>query len=186
LQRLKQFQAIGPYAPTDEGGGFSSNLNSNFLDMLSEATRKQITDLMKEYPQPRSALIPALRLAQTEAGYLSESTLSEIAEVFGLSPGEVLEVASFYSMLYTKPVGKYVIQVCNNISCMLQKSDQIIEHLQKRLGIKIGETTPDRRFTLLEAECLASCGTGPAAQINDNHHENLTPEKMDQILDGLE
>jgi NADH-quinone oxidoreductase subunit E len=153
--------------------------------MLSETTRKQIADLMKKYPQTRSALIPSLRLAQTEAGYLSESVLTEIAQIFELSPSEVFEVASFYSMFYKKPVGKYVIQVCTSISCMLRKSDQIIEHLEKRLGIKPGETTPDQRFTLLEVECLASCGTAPAASINDEYHENLTPEKLDQILDGL-
>lgn len=153
--------------------------------MLSEAARNQVADLIKKYPQPRSALIPALRLAQNEAGYLSESLLEEIARIFNISPGEVNEVATFYSMFYTKPVGKYVIQVCTNISCMLRKSDQILEHLEKRLGIKPGQTTPDRRFTLMEAECLASCGTAPMAQINDEYYQNLTTEKLDQILDGL-
>jgi NADH-quinone oxidoreductase E subunit len=153
--------------------------------MLSEAARNQVADLIKKYPQPRSALIPALRLAQNEAGYLSESLIEEIARIFDLSPGEVNEVATFYSMFYTKPVGKYVIQVCTNISCMLRKSDQILEHLEKRLGIKPGQTTPDRRFTLMEAECLASCGTAPMAQINDEYYQNLTAEKLDQILDGL-
>jgi NADH-quinone oxidoreductase subunit E len=155
------------------------------LGMLSEATRKRITDLTGKYPQRRSALIPALQLAQAEAGYLSENIICEIAQIFELSPNEIFEVASFYSMLFKKPVGKYVIQVCTNISCLLRKSDQIIEHLQKRLGIKPGETTLDHRFTLLEVECLASCGTAPAAQINDEYHENLTTEKLDQILDGL-
>jgi len=153
--------------------------------MLSEAARNQVADLIKKYPQPRSALIPALRLAQNEAGYLSESLLEEIARIFNISPGEVNEVATFYSMFYTKPVGKYVIQVCTNISCMLRKSDQILEHLEKRLGIKPGQTTPDRRFTLMEAECLASCGTAPMAQINDEYYQNLTTEKLDQILDDL-
>jgi NADH-quinone oxidoreductase subunit E len=165
---------------------FAFILKFNYdLDMLSEDTRKQIADLMNKYPQPRSALIPALRLAQTEAGYLGESVIAEIAQIFGLMPGEVNEVATFYSMLYKKPVGKYVIWVCTNISCMLRKSDEIIEHVEKRLGIKPGETTPDKRFTLMEAECLASCGTAPMAQINDEYYENLTPEKLDQILDGL-
>jgi NADH-quinone oxidoreductase E subunit len=153
--------------------------------MLSEAARNQVADLIKKYPQPRSALIPALRLAQNEAGYLSESLLEEIARIFNISPGEVNEVATFYSMFYTKPVGKYVIQVCTNISCMLRKSDQILAHLEKRLGIKPGQTTPDRRFTLMEAECLASCGTAPMAQINDEYYQNLTTEKLDQILDDL-
>jgi NADH-quinone oxidoreductase subunit E len=156
------------------------------LHMLSENTRKQVVDLMQKYPRPRSALIPALRLAQTQAGYLSESVLADIAQIFELTPSEVNEVATFYSMLFTKPVGKYVIWVCTNISCMLHKSDEIIKHLENRLGIQPGETTPDKRFTLMEAECLASCGTAPMAQINDDYYENLTPEKLDWILDGLQ
>jgi NADH-quinone oxidoreductase E subunit len=134
---------------------------------------------------PRSALIPALQLAQGEAGYLSPEVVREIAQIFRLSPNEVFEVASFYTMLFKKPVGKYVVQVCTNISCLLCDSDSIMAHLQKRLGIKPGETTPDRKFTLLEVECLASCGTAPVVQINENYHESLTPGKLDEILDGL-
>src|SRR5512145_1593502 len=106
--------------------------------------------------------------------------------MFGLSPNEVFEVASFYTMLYKKPVGRYVVQVCTNISCMLRNSESIMTHLEKRLGIKAGQTTADKKFTLLEVECLASCGTAPAVQINEDYHENLTPEKLDAILDGLQ
>ena len=140
---------------------------------------------MQRYPQPRSALIPALRIAQEQAGYLSQDAVREVAGMFKLSPNEVYEVASFYTMLFKKPVGKYVIQVCTNISCLLCNCESLMAHLQKRLGIKAGETTPDRRFTLLEVECLASCGTAPVVQINENYHEDLTVEKLDRILDSL-
>jgi NADH-quinone oxidoreductase subunit E len=153
--------------------------------MLSETTRQEINTLIAKYPVRRSALIPSLHLAQAEKGYISPDVVRELSEIFELAPNEVYEVVSFYTMLFKAPVGKYVLQVCTNISCLLCNSDGIMDHLKKRLGIKPGETTPDRKFTLLEVECLASCGTAPVIQINDEYHENLTPEKLDQILDGL-
>jgi NADH-quinone oxidoreductase E subunit len=153
--------------------------------VLSETACQQIQDLMGKYPRKRSALIPSLQLAQKEAGYLSSEVIAEIARMFDLSPNEVNEVASFYTMLYKKPVGKYVIQVCTNISCMLCDAEKILEHLIKRLGIKPGETSADRRFTLVEVECLGSCGTSPVIQINEQYYEDLTTEKVDQILDSL-
>ena len=153
--------------------------------MLSEDTRQRIEALIGRYPQGRSALIPSLQLAQAEAGYLSHETVREVAKIFRLSANEVYEVASFYTMLFKKPVGRYVIQVCTNISCLLFNCEDIMAHLQQRLGIKPGETTPDRKFTLMEVECLASCGTAPVVQINEDYHENLTVEKLDRILDSL-
>ena len=153
--------------------------------MLSEATRQKIETLMQRYPEPRSALIPSLQLAQDEVGYLAHDTVREVAGMFRLSPNEVYEVASFYTMLYKKPVGKYVIQVCTNISCLLCNCESLMNHLQKRLGVKPGDTTADGKFTLLEVECLASCGTAPVVQINEDYHENLTVEKLDRILDSL-
>ena len=109
----------------------------------------------------------------------------EISELFGLSLSEVNEVASFYTMLFKRPVGRHVIQVCTNISCLLCNSEEIMAHLQKRLGLRPGETTADDRFTFLEVECLASCGTAPVVQINEDYYENLTLERLDQILDSL-
>lgn len=153
--------------------------------MLSEGTREKIETLKGKYPEPRSALIPALHLAQGEAGYISPEVVREIAGIFHLAENEVYEVASFYTMLYKKPVGKYVIQVCTNISCLLCGGEDIKSHLEQKLGIRPGETTQDRKFTLLEVECLASCGTAPVVQINEDYHENLTVEKLDQILDSL-
>ena len=140
---------------------------------------------MGKYPRKRSALIPSLQLAQKETGYLSNEVIAEIARIFELSPNEVNEVASFYTMLYKKPVGKYVIQVCTNISCMLCDGEKILDHLVRRLGIKPGETSADRKFTLIEVECLGSCGTSPVIQINEDYYEDLTTEKVDQILDRL-
>ena len=153
--------------------------------MLSEDTRQNIEALIQRYPQARSALIPSLQLAQAETGYLSPEIIREVAKIFRLFPNEVYEVASFYTMLFKKPVGRYVIQVCTNISCLLCNCEEIMAHLQKRLGIKPGETTSDRKFTLMEVECLASCGTAPVVQINEDYHENLTVEKLDRILDSL-
>lgn len=156
------------------------------LKMLSAETRGKIDQLIRKYPRPRSALIPALKLAQAEAGYLSGAAVEELSGIFDLPPNEILAVASFYTMLFQKPVGKHVIWVCTNISCLLCDSDAILKHLLERLGIRPGETTPDGRFTLFEAECLASCGTAPAVQIDEDYHEDLTPEKIDRILDGLD
>lgn len=153
--------------------------------MLSDSTRLRIDALIRRYPQRRSALIPALHAAQDEIGYLSPEAICDVAAIFEISSNEVYEVASFYTMFYKKPVGKYVLQVCTNISCLLRSCEAIMCHLEKRLGIKPGETTADRRFTLMEVECLASCGTAPVVQINQDYHENLTPERLDQILDSL-
>jgi NADH-quinone oxidoreductase E subunit len=154
--------------------------------MLSESACRQIQVLISQYPQKRSALIPSMQIAQKEAGYLSPEAVQEIAGIFELSPNEVYEVASFYTMIYKKPVGKYVIQVCTNISCLLCRAEEILAHLVKRLGIKPGETSTDKKYTLVEVECLGSCGTSPVVQINEDYYEDLTPEKLDRILDNLE
>jgi NADH-quinone oxidoreductase subunit E len=154
--------------------------------MLSDAACQKIQALMGQYPRKRSALIPSLQLAQKEAGYLSSEIMHEIARLFDLSPNEVNEVVSFYTMFYKKPMGKYVIQVCTNISCLLCNAEEIVAHLIQRLGIKIGETSADQKYTLLEVECLGSCGTSPVIQINEDYYEDLTIEKLDRVLDGLQ
>jgi NADH-quinone oxidoreductase subunit E len=154
--------------------------------MLSDAACQMIQALMNKYPRKRSALIPALQLVQKEAGYLSSETVQEIAPLFDLSPSEINEVISFYTMFYKKPMGKYVIQVCTNISCLLCNAEEIAAHLVKKLGIGMGETSADQKFTLLEVECLGSCGTSPVIQINEDYYEDLTIEKLDRILDGLQ
>jgi NADH-quinone oxidoreductase E subunit len=155
------------------------------LSTLSEAACQKIQALINRYPEKRSALIPSLHLAQKEAGYISHEAICEIARIFDLSPNEVHEVVSFYTMFHKKPVGKYVIQVCTNISCLICSAEEIVAHLTKRLGIELGETSADKKYTLLEVECLGSCGTSPVIQINDDYYEDLTPEKVDRILDSL-
>lgn len=153
--------------------------------MLSESACQQIQELISKYPQKRSALIPSLHLVQKELGHISQETMSDVARIFELAPNEVREVVSFYTMFHRKPVGKYVLQVCTNISCQICNAEGIMAHLEKKLGIKPGETTPDDKFTLLEVECLGSCGTSPVVQINEDYYEDLTPEKLDSILDSL-
>ncbi len=153
--------------------------------MLSDKVKSEIQQLKARYPHPNSALLPALALAQKEHGWLSPEVLEEVAEVMGLSPAQVGSVASFYTMFNRRPVGKYLIQVCTNVTCSLLGAEHLVDHLKQKLGIGVGETTPDGRFTLLEVECLGSCGTAPVMQINDTYYENLTAEKVDQILAEL-
>jgi NADH-quinone oxidoreductase subunit E len=139
-----------------------------------------------KYPKKRSALIPALQIVQNETGGVSPDIICEIAQIFELTPNEVQEVLSFYSVFRTKPAGKYLLQVCTNISCLLCNAEEIVAHIERRLGIKTGETTSDGKYTLIEVECLGSCGKSPAMQINEEYYENLTPEKIDTILDNLQ
>jgi NADH-quinone oxidoreductase E subunit len=153
--------------------------------VLSDKAKSEIQQLKARYPHPNSALLPALALAQKEHGWLSPEVLEEVAEVMGLSPAQVGSVASFYTMFNRRPVGKYLVQVCTNVACSLLGAEHIVEHLKRKLGINVGETTPDGLFTLLEVECLGSCGTAPVMQVNDTYYENLTAEKIDQILAEL-
>lgn len=150
---------------------------------FSEEAKKEIMEIIGHYPEKRSALIPLLHLAQKENGYLSEAAMRHVAEVLDLTPIQVYEVATFYSMFNLKPVGKYLLQVCHNLSCSLMGADSLIDYLKERLGIDIGETTPDNMFTLKTVECLASCGTAPVMQVNEDYHENLTKEKVDALLE---
>jgi NADH-quinone oxidoreductase subunit E len=128
----------------------------------------------------------ALRIAQDEHGWLSVPLMDHVAELLGMRPIAVYEVATFYSMYDLKPVGKHKISLCTNVSCMLCGSDTLVNHLQKRLGIKLGETTPDGKVTLKEVECLGACGGAPMFQIGKNYYENLTPQKIDEILASLD
>ena len=139
--------------------------------------------LVTLYPVKRSALVPMLLYAQDEVGYISPEVVAEIAERIGIRENDVQSVLSYYSMLRTKPVGKYNVQVCTNISCMLRDGYGIYEHCKKRLGIGHKETTPDKLFSLEEVECIGACSWAPAMQINYDFYDELTPEKVDAILD---
>ena len=155
--------------------------------MLSENAKKEIQAALRKYPNKRSAVMDALRIAQAEGdNSLSMGAMEEIAEILDMKPAEVNAAASFYTMYnVTKPVGRHFIQVCRNISCSLLGAEHLIKHMEKTLNIKTGETTKDDRFTLTAVECLGSCGTAPMMQINDDYYENLTAEKIDGILKGL-
>ena len=155
--------------------------------MLSKESLDQVKREVAKYPPERkaSAVMAALRIAQEEHGWLSVPLMDYIAELLGMRPIQVYEVATFYSMYDLKPVGKHKISICTNISCMLCGSDTIVKHLEKRLGIKLGETTPDGKVTLKEVECLAACCGAPMFQIDKNYYENLTPQKVDEILASL-
>ncbi len=153
--------------------------------MLSNETRAEIKQFKGKYPDPRSALLTALHVAQRERGWLSPEVMRDVAEVMDLPPTEVASVASFYTMFNRQPVGENLVQVCTNISCSLLGAEHIVECLKSKLGIDVGETTPDNKFTLVTVECLGSCGTAPMMQINDTYYENLTEEKIDRILEEL-
>jgi NADH-quinone oxidoreductase subunit E len=139
--------------------------------------------LVTLYPVKRSALIPMLLYAQDEIGYISEPAIQEIAKRLDLFDLDVRSVLSYYSMLRTKPAGKYNLQVCTNISCMLRGGYEILDHCKAKLGIGHKQTTPDGVFSLEEVECIGACCWAPAMQVNYDFHEDLTPEKVDQIIE---
>lgn len=161
----------------------------NKTDLLSAESRAEIDKWIAKYPagQQQSALMSALRIAQEQnAGWLNEELMDAIAEYLQLDPIAVYEVATFYSMYELKPVGKHKICVCTNISCQLCGSDDVVAHLKKRLRIGFGETTVDGRFTLKEVECLGACSGAPMLQVGKDYYENLTPDKLDELLEKLD
>src|ERR1051326_4385070 len=151
--------------------------------VVSDKLDKFFTEKMKEYPTQRSFLVPMLLYTQDELGYLTDEAISYIANKVGLSELEIRNVITYYSMLTTKPRGKYNVQVCTNICCMLRGGEEIFQAASKKLGIGHKGTTPDKRFSLEEVECIGACSWAPAIQVNYAFHENLTPEKMDKVLE---
>jgi NADH-quinone oxidoreductase subunit E len=152
---------------------FSDQLEARFADMLTH------------YPIRRSVLVPVLLYVQDELGYLTDEAIEEVAGRLALTPLEVRNVISYYSMLRTKPAGKYNVQVCTNISCLLRGGEEILEHAKKKLGVAQNKgITPDGMFSVEEVECIGACSWAPAMQVNYDFHENLTPEKVDEILEA--
>ena len=159
------------------------------IQLISDQSRAEIDRWIKKYPaeQKRSAVMSALRIVQDQNnGYLTNDLMDAVAEYLDMPSIAVYEVATFYSMYELEPVGKHKICICTNISCMLCGSDTVVGHLSKKLGIGLGETTADGRFTLKEVECLGACVNAPVIQIGDKYYENLTPESIDQVLDALD
>ncbi len=162
---------------------------SSKISLLSKNARQVIDEAVKKYPEgrQRSAIFDALREVQHEnKGYLTVELMDAVADYLKLEPIKVYEAATFYSMFETRPVGRHSISVCTNISCMLRGADDIVAYIEKKLGIKTGESTPDGRCYLKrEEECLAACAGGPMMMVDHKYYENLTPEMLDRILEGL-
>jgi NADH-quinone oxidoreductase subunit E len=150
--------------------------------IFSPALAARFDRLVTIYPMRRSALIPMLLYAQDEVGYISPQVISEVAARIGITELDVRDVITYYSLMRTHPVGKYHVQVCTNISCMLRGGNELLAHCKQRLGIGNKETTPDKVFSLEEVECIGACSWAPAAQVNYDFHENLTPDSMDKVL----
>ena len=157
--------------------------------LFTPEIRAEIDRWIAKYPEEwrQSAVMAALQIVQeNNGGYLTQKLMDQVATYLDMPPIAVYEVATFYSMYELKPVGRHKVCVCTNVSCMINGSDKIVEHMEKKLGIKLGETTGDGKFTLKEVECLGACGGAPMFQIGTKYYENLTPELVDSILEGLE
>ncbi|HYL15716.1 MAG TPA: NAD(P)H-dependent oxidoreductase subunit E [Terriglobales bacterium] len=151
---------------------------------LSDQFEQRFAEMLSHYPTKRSILVPSLLYAQDELGYLTDELIAEMAQRLDLTDLEVRNVISYYSMLTTKPRGKYNVQVCTNIACLLRGGEEILDHCKRKLGIGHKGTTADGIFSLEEVECIGACSWAPAAQVNYDFHESLTPEKMNQVLEG--
>jgi len=152
---------------------------------FSKKDSEKLKNILATYPANQAALLPVLHLVQKEFGYIDDEKLSSIAAMLNLSPSKVKGAASFYTLFSEPEMGKYVIRACQTLSCSLLGADNLLDYVSAKLGIKPGETTSDKKFTLLKCECLGSCGTAPVMMINDNYYDNLTQEKIDQLFESL-
>jgi NADH-quinone oxidoreductase subunit E len=155
--------------------------------VVPEPLRTRFDAIRREYPPEMapSLVLPLLHCTQEEKGYLTEADAVMIADYVGVPAVRVVEALTWYSMFRRAPEGRFVLKVCRNIACALRGADELVAHLRTRLGVAVGETTPDGRFTLQTVECLASCGTAPVMQVNDTYHEDLDPARVDAILESL-
>jgi NADH-quinone oxidoreductase subunit E len=152
---------------------------------FSPETYKKFEETVARYPRKEAAMLPVLYLAQQEFGYIGPEAIEYVAKLMEQPPARVHGVVSFYTMYATRPIGRHHIQVCRTLPCALRGAENVTNFLRRALGIDCGQTTPDGRFTLSEVECLASCGTAPMMQVNDDYYENLTEEKLAEILEQL-
>ena len=155
------------------------------MPRLNRENTQLALEIIGRYPRKRSALIPLLHLAQEQDGYVTEEAMAHLAELVGITPAEVLGTASFYEMLKLEPVGKYVVNVCTDISCMLLGGFELLEHAEEALDVKAGNTTADGLFTLEDVECQAACTEAPCLQVNYRYFTNMEPGALDQLLDDL-
>ena len=152
----------------------------------SAALRKKIDEVASLYPKKRAALLPVLHLVQQEVGFIAAAEENFVAAALGLKPIKVREVVTFYTMFLRRPIGKYHLQVCSNLSCSLLGAGSLLDHLQRKLGIGVGETTADRRFTLSEVECLGACEQAPCLMVNFDYQGQMDKDKIDRLLESLE
>ena len=159
----------------------SSN-GSSKEKFIFENTEK-VKTILSQYPDKKSATLPLLHLAQSQNLHISGAVINTVADLVDCHPAVVMDCVSFYTMLYTKPQGRHIIQVCQTLSCSLNGADSLVDHVTDKYGIKPGETTEDGRFTLMKVECLGSCGTAPVVQINKEYHEGLSQKLIDELLE---
>jgi NADH-quinone oxidoreductase E subunit len=152
---------------------------------FTEENIKKVNEEIAKYPQKRAALMPVLYIAQEQNGFLSTEVMTEVAGILEITPEDVLGVVTFYTMYHQNPVGKYHIQVCTNVSCMLKGGYEIYKRVKEKLGIDNMQVTDDKLFSLEEVECMGSCGTAPMFAVNDDYFENLTEEQTGQIIESL-
>ena len=153
---------------------------------LSDKAEARLAEMIALYPSKQSGIMAALYIAQEELGSVTDQAIAWVAERIGIAPVQVMEVATFYTMYYKKPVGKYHVQICRTLSCALCGSKKLSEAFHKRFGLKPGEVSKDGKWSFEEVECLGSCGTAPMCEINDTYFENLTSEKFEEILNRIE
>ena len=152
---------------------------------FSDQLEQRFADMITHYPTKRSVLVPILLYVQDELGSITDEAIAELAHRVDLTELEVRNVISYYSMMRTHPIGKYSLQVCTNVSCLLRGGEEILEHCKKKLGVGNKESTPDGLFHLEEVECIGACSWAPAMQVNYDYQENLTPEKIDDLIEGI-
>ena len=157
--------------------------NGTPKEIFTFVSTEKVKKILSQYPDKQSATLPLLHLAQLENGYISGAVINTVADLVDCHPAVVMDCVSFYTMLYTKPQGRHIIQVCQTLSCSLNGADALVDHVTDKYGIKPGETTEDGRFTLMKVECLGSCGTAPVVQINKEYHEGLSKNLIDELLE---
>ncbi|MFW6140463.1 MAG: NADH-quinone oxidoreductase subunit NuoE [Acidobacteriota bacterium] len=153
---------------------------------ITKSTQKKIKELIAKYPKKQASILPVIHLIQREKGFISENEEKLVAELLGIKPVKVREVVTFYSMLSQKPLGKYHIQVCSNLTCSIMGAEKLIEYLSKKLGLKPGETSEDGKFTLSTVECLGACEQAPSMMVNYDYYGHLDKDKIDKILKELD
>ena len=152
---------------------------------LAERHKEKISEILARYPNKRAALLPLLWLVQEDLGYVPEDAMAEVAALLDLTPPQVYQTISFYTMYNPKPIGKFHLQVCRSLMCGLVGAEDLMRWIEAKIGIRTDESTSDRLFTLKQVECLGSCATGPVMQVNDDYYESLTQDKLNRILDDL-